>query len=258
MAKMITQIGSLPYMDAAEAVEYSMRYAARGMPFLPELPGRGDSMLDYIKNPGSLSCLDEFKRAVRSRGITSVKMQCVGPVTLAQRGYGEADATQRIYSHIRAMIDGVDAEKIIFLDEPALGHTGLDFRKMWGNIIDCLAIEPGLEGLVFGVHTCGDMNWTQLFSSDMQIISFDASRFDLTTYQGYRNGKTIAWGVTDLSHVRDFQEGDLITLPCGMSPALYSVEDCGQVLERLELIAEKLEEEKKRIPITSSDQSPYR
>ena len=57
--KVVTQIGSLPYEDIGEAVAYSLQH---DIPFLPELPKRGDAMLNYAKNPGHLSCLEEFKK----------------------------------------------------------------------------------------------------------------------------------------------------------------------------------------------------
>ena len=39
------------------------------------------------------------------------------------------------------------------------------------------------------------MNWDELFGSEIEIISFDTSKFDITRYPGYRNGRRIAWGV---------------------------------------------------------------
>ena len=55
----VTQIGSLPYDSVEKAVEYSLRH---DIPFLPELPLLGDSMIKYINTPGKLSCLSEFKK----------------------------------------------------------------------------------------------------------------------------------------------------------------------------------------------------
>jgi hypothetical protein len=83
----VTQIGSLPYDDVGKAVEFSLRH---DIPFLPELPKRGDAMMDYIKNPGKLSCLDTFKK--RTEGRPAVKVQCIGPATLILAGYSEDEA----------------------------------------------------------------------------------------------------------------------------------------------------------------------
>ena len=221
MNKIVTQIGSLPYKDVKLAVQYSLEH---DIPFLPELPLLGDSMMDYIKNPGQLSCLEEFKKNT----FETVKVQCVGPATLAMSGYDTTDAIERIYQHISSILDGLNAKEIIlFLDEPALGHTGADPDELWSPIF-------GSFQMTAGVHCCGNMDWDKLFKSDaISIISFDASRSDITKYPHYRGGKRIAWGVKSREDVRDFQPGDLLTLSCGMGTKLYTVDDCAKELQRL-------------------------
>jgi len=223
--KIVTQIGSLPLEDVEEAVRYSLDH---DIPFLPELPKKGDSMLEYIKKPGSLSCLKEFKK----HKYDTVKVQCVGPATLLLSGYKQDEAIQRAYEHISAILDGLEAKEIIlFLDEPALGHTGIDYKNIWDALFTSFNVIPG-------VHTCGNMNWDELFDSDIKIISFDASQFDITKYSKYRSGKNIAWGIHKREDIKDFQKGDLITLPCGMGSPLYKPEDCKRKLETLNDIAD--------------------
>lgn len=226
--KIITQIGSLPYNDVKQAVEYSLEH---DIPFLPELPQRGDAILEYIKNPGKMSCLEEFKK----HSFETVKVQCVGPATLVMAGYSEGEATERIYEHISKILDGLMAEQtILFLDEPALGQIGLDFEELWLPIFSSFQATPG-------VHCCGNMDWDILFKSELiKIISFDASQFDITKYPGYRGDKKIAWGVKKLEDIKDFREGDLLTLPCGMGTKLYAIDDCQKELERLKIIANKI------------------
>ena len=226
--KIVTQIGSLPYEDAIRAVEYSLRHH---IPFLPELPKMGDAMLEYIKNPGKLSCLDEFKK----NAFDTVKIQCVGPATLIMAGYTEDEAVRRISEHISGILTGLKADQIIlFLDEPALGQAGFDFEELWAPIFESFEVIPG-------VHTCGNMDWDRLFQSkSIEIISFDASQFDLTEYPGYRGGKRIAWGVEKREDVKDFQEGDLLTLPCGIGSKIYWEEDCEPKLKKLLQIAKHL------------------
>ncbi|MFC1632098.1 hypothetical protein ACFL1I_06365 [Candidatus Omnitrophota bacterium] len=224
--KMITQIGSLPLEDVGQAVAYSLKH---DIPFLPELPKRGDSMLEYAKQPGRLSCLEEFKK----HKFETVKIQCIGPATLMLSGYKQDDVIQRICEHITAMTDGLQAEEIIlFLDEPALGHSGVNFRELWEALFASFSVVPG-------VHTCGNMDWDLMFDSCLQMVSFDATKFDLTGYSKYRSGKKIAWGVETADDVKDFQAGDLITLPCGIGTPLYKSEDCEPKLENLKSIADK-------------------
>ena len=178
--KIITQIGSLPLEDVKEAVAYSLRH---DIPFLPELPKRGDAMLEYIKNPGRLSCLNEFKK----HKFQTVKIQCVGPATLMLSGYSEDEAIRRIYAHISAIMNDLKAgEIILFLDEPALGQAGFEYKKSWDAIFGSFDVIPG-------VHTCGNMNWDEMFNSNIKIISFDASKYDIVKYSKYRSGKRVSW-----------------------------------------------------------------
>jgi len=226
--KVITQAGSLPYKSAVWAVRYSLLH---DIPFLPELPKRGDAMLDYIKNPGKLSCLDEFKK----HRFSTVKIQCVGPATLVMAGYREDEALERIYEHISEIINDLKAEEIVlFLDEPALGQAGFDFQSLWAPIFESFEVVPG-------VHCCGNMDWDLLFDSPIiEIISFDASQSDITKYPCYRGGKRIAWGIKERKDVKDFQKGDLLTLPCGMSPAKHTTRNCYPELRKLKRIAREL------------------
>ena len=84
------------------------------------------------------------------------------------------------------------------------------------------------------------MNWDELFNSDIEIVSFDVSLYDITKYPKYRNGKRIAWGINSLDDVKDFQEGDLLTGPCGMGPKFFNADDCELRLENLLAISDEL------------------
>ena len=225
--KIITQIGSLPYDDVDKAVEYSLKH---DIPFLPELPKLGDAMMEYIEKPGNLSCLEIFKKKVQ--GHVTVKIQCVGPATLILSGYDQDEAITRACQHIDAVINGLNTEEVIlFLDEPALGQVGFDYQQLWSALFQSFDVTPG-------VHVCGNMNWDDLFRSEVEIISFDASKYDITKYPGYRSGKKIAWGTKSKTDVKDFQTDDLLTLPCGMGPKFYSADDCEDNLNNLTEISD--------------------
>jgi len=225
--KRVTQIGSLPLTDPARAVEYSLQH---DIPFLPELPLRGDAMLSYIHKPGELSCLREFKK----HRFETVKVQVVGPATLILSGYERDEALLRIYRHLEVIFDGLSAQEVIlFLDEPALGQAGFAFRPLWDAIFKEF---PAIRG----VHVCGNMQWDILFASEIDIVSFDASKYDITLYYP-RKGKRIAWGINDQGQIKDFQTGDLITPPCGLSPHRYRSQDLPGVLTLLHQAASALE-----------------
>jgi len=224
---MITQIGSLPFSDVDAAVAYSLQH---DIPFLPELTALGDAMLEYAKKPGSLACLGAFKK----RRFQTVKVQCVGPATLIQSRYDEDDAVMRVYRHVEAILDSLHADEIIlFLDEPALGYVGFDFVRLWEPIFESFPV-------IRGVHTCGNMQWDQMFSAPIDIISFDASQYDISKYYETRNGKRIAWGITNVDQVIDYEPGDLITGPCGLPHLTHSEADAHKRLAMLRQAAERL------------------
>jgi hypothetical protein len=222
--KLVTQIGSLPFTDVERAIAYSLEHE---IPFLPELTALGDAMLRYIEEPGRLSCLDAFKR----NRFETVKVQCIGPATLLGSGFEEDDAIARVYRHVEAILDRLRAEEIIlFLDEPALGYVGFDYGRLWEPLFESFPV-------VRGVHVCGNMQWDHLLSAAIDIVSFDASRYDITKYYEDREPTRIAWGIERVDDVADFRPGDLITLPCGMPHKAYSEEDADRRLAMLRAAA---------------------
>lgn len=223
--RVITQIGSLPFRDVDRAISYSLHH---DIPFLPELTALGDAMLEYVKNPGRLSSLKAFKR----HEFETVKVQCIGPATLMATGYEENDALLRIYTHIERILDRLHAKEIIlFLDEPSLGYVGFDYERLWNVIFSSFSV-------IRGVHVCGPMQWDLLFDADIDIISFDASRYDITKYFKDRKGKRIAWGIRKPAEIKDFQPGDLITPPCGLGGKCFTEADVAGKLTQLRQVAE--------------------
>jgi len=225
--RITTQIGSLPFDDVETAIAYSLKH---DIPFLPELTALGDAMMEYIKNPGALSCLGAFKKHC----FDIVKVQCIGPATLIQSGFEEDDAVSSVYAHVEAIVEGLEADQIIlFLDEPALGYVGFDYVRLWEPIFESFPCTRG-------IHTCGNMQWDQMFAAPIDIISFDASMFDIKKYYDDRQGKRIAWGITDVEQVTDYQPGDLITGPCGLPHLTHTPASANERLAMLQKAAATL------------------
>jgi len=225
--KLVTQIGSLPFIDVDRAVEYSLEHE---IPFLPELTALGDAMMSYIETPGRLSCLDAFKR----HRFETVKVQCVGPATLLSGGFEEDDAISRIYKHVDAILDGLVADEVIlFLDEPSLGYVSFDYERLWEPLFESFPV-------VRGVHLCCNMQWDLLFSAPIEIISFDASSYDMTKHYDGKRPRRVGWGIERLEDIRSYEPGDLITLPCGMPDKAYSEQDAIDRFEILRSAAEAI------------------
>ena len=235
---MITGIGSLPYKSAESAIKYSKQHP---VPFLPELPDVDGSMLDWIEHPEGLACLEYFKEPIY--GL--VKLECVGPLTLSlNRPYTTDEAIMKIVDCIGILTEGLCASRILFsLDEPALHglQTAIDYESLW----DVIFGEFSHLNLVSWMHTCADKSadWDKLLRSNIDILSFDASKNNILLYEeAYRErrdrGGKIAWGINRQSDVKDFQPGDFLTLPCGMSS--YPIEDCLSALAKLKKIARNL------------------
>lgn len=255
--KIVTGIGSLPFENVKQALKFSLRHP---IPFVPELPLLGDELLKYISHPGKLSCLSELAR----RKFKMLKMQSVGPVTMIASGYSQEEAIEKIVDHIFSLRMKLHVkEAICILDEPLLETASFDYqargwskaryekmnfipvdcKKVWEILFEKLFKYSYLKNMTWGIHVCSNVDWNLLFGLDaIKIISFDASKYGqkLVQSNGYRNGKRIAWGITKQEDILDFREGDLITLPCGMSPYKYKEEDCKPELKKLKRIARKL------------------
>ncbi len=255
---MITQIGSLPYESVAKALEYSLKH---DIPFLPELPKKGDLMTDYIRHPGKLSCLEDFAR--ETNGYPLVKIQGVGPATIVsatKRELNETKAVRIASAHLSTIVNALDAKNIIlFIDEPSLETAGYDYAKngmskeeyesmglisvqyrpAWERLVDDLKKNVDYSRIILGVHTCGNADWKSLGSLDfLDIISFDASRYAnvFDAQEFYAHKKNVAWGIKSRRDISVFEDRDLITPPCGL--ANLDDEECELVLSMLKLTKE--------------------
>ncbi|MBI2144669.1 hypothetical protein HYU17_06020 [Candidatus Woesearchaeota archaeon] len=225
---MITGIGSVPFTSVDKAIAFSLMHTC---PYLPErVPSpeilRSTNMKlkegidDIIKAPGILGCTAPFKEAVNGH-YNTVKVQCPGPATTAQilmLQHKEGDYTidDALYDaftvaeiHISASLKDLKVkEAIVFLDEPSLNTAGFDYMSLWSLIFEHQGKEFPQVAITSGVHTCCAPDWKILASSPVDIISYDASKWDITkdpAYRQSRKGKRIAWGIKKPEDIRDYQ-----------------------------------------------------
>jgi len=271
---LVAHIGSLPFynedvnVSVSEAIDFTLRWP---IPTLPELPNHGDSMLTYMKEPGTLSCLEAFGE----HSFKIAKGQCLGPVSYCLGGHDMDDAIRRTSDHILAIASVIDTETLIlFSDEPSLYTMGNDFKlkECYDEWLENIGKIEELTGktIIPSIHSCGDITermeqrrFDHLFQSDIEIINVDAATYDITTYPLYDefrdDGGHIAWGVNfgdgDKPHlfvpeqekrienakaqIKDFRDGDLITPDCGMPPKYYTSRDCHGVLEDILVLAKQ-------------------
>lgn len=155
-----------------------------------------------------------------------VKGQVVGPVTFATVVKG-LDGKAILFDHelVQAVTRGLalkaawqaakiretGRQAIIFFDEPSLTGFGSAFmqisREEAINLItetSTAAREPGEA--CFGVHCCGNTDWSVLLETPIDILSFDSYEFfdnlklyekPLKTFLG--RGGYLAWGLVPTS-----------------------------------------------------------
>ena len=96
---------------------------------------------------------------------------------------------------------------ILFFDEPSLSSfgsafSGLNREDVVNSLNECFEAVKGLKG----VHCCGNTDWSVLFSTNLDILSFDAYGY-LETLSLYpkdlkaflERGSILAWGIVPTS-----------------------------------------------------------
>lgn len=155
------------------------------------------------------------------RELRFVKGHVTGPVTLASslkdgegreitydEGFREATANlvarKALWQARRLGRFGVPV--ILFLDEPVMevfgsAYSGLS-REMvlalWKPTVDALAGE----GVILGIHCCGNTDWGLLFEAGVDIVNFDAYHYldKMLLYpeeagRYLASGGALAWGI---------------------------------------------------------------
>ena len=107
-----------------------------------------------------------------------------------------------------------EVKTILFFDEPSLSafgsaFSGLNREDVILSLNECFSAVKGLKG----VHCCGNTDWSLLFSTSVDILSFDAYGY-LETLALYpkelgaflEKGGILAWGIIPTS--KEIEEED--------------------------------------------------
>jgi len=112
---------------------------------------------------------------------------------------------------------------LIFVDDPSLSAFGRSYYitiKKEEIIPELNSIYDVIKkaGALAGTHSCAAMDWSILFDSEVDIVSFDAYNFffSMASYvNGIKDfidrGGALAWGIvpTELNNAKDFKAADL-------------------------------------------------
>lgn len=174
MKILTTGIGSVPFRNLRDAMDYVFEFS---VPYLPEMPGADFMQRTLNMAGGKLPVeLPSFAAEVARRRLPQAKLQMAGPLTLkyfqsegwkkiGQKGFREA-----VLKLIRAMRAETSAELCLFFDEPAI-DSALDEEEVQ-LLKDCLTYVQ-VEGVRTGIHCCNSFVMEDLLKLRPHFLSFD-------------------------------------------------------------------------------------
>lgn len=157
-----------------------------------------------------------------TRGAQMLKGQVVGPLTAAFQVKDERgrfayydDQLRDLLVKTIAMHSAWQAAELarfglpvmIFIDDPALGVYGQSnyitvTREMIGEDMDAVYQAVHRAGGLVGVHCCDAIDWSILFESNLDVVSFDAYNYFSSiipfteSLAGFlQRGGSLAWGI---------------------------------------------------------------
>jgi methionine synthase II (cobalamin-independent) len=187
--------------------------------------------LDDTRAQGFSALIDGLKQ--KNLSLTAIKGQITGPITFAT-GVKDQDKKAIFYNEqlrdaavkllaLKAawqveQLSQFNVPVIVFLDEPALAGFGssefISISKQ--EVLDCLdeIIDQihARQGLA-GVHVCANADWSVIFDSKADILSFDAYTYfdklaiyhnDITAFLD--RGGIIAWGIVPTLEPDDIEK----------------------------------------------------
>jgi hypothetical protein len=119
---------------------------------------------------------------------------------------GMAMKARWLARRLREVAEGV----LVVLDEPYLCAFGSAFVNVPRNDV-IAAIDAGVaaihkEGALAGLHCCGNTDWSLVFSTDLDVVNFDAYEYfqGLSLYPAelssfLQKGGVLSWGIVPAS-----------------------------------------------------------
>ena len=171
---------------------------------------------DYAISEEYAAGLHEFMHHKPEHSL-AVKGQVTGPVTWGMTVTDEnlrpvlydETAADAVVKHLNmkarwqeSKLGEMSDNTIIFFDEPYMSSVGSAFVSIPRELIIEM-LEGALEGIkgLKGVHCCGNTDWSILFNTSVDIISFDAYSYchTIALYPEVKDfierGGVIAWGI---------------------------------------------------------------
>lgn len=225
MSFLITGIGSLPFTDIDQALEYSFQH---DLPFLPQLPQLNEDEMMVTQSLDdsfeTYSCFVPFLMQCIEKKIPTVKMQLAGPVTCS---VVVEEPIEFVIPQILAKIDDmvtpfteVGIKVLFFIDEPMLF---VNFDSPLQIQLKKFFQEMKQKGLTIGLHCCSNPEWGPILDLGIDYLSFDAhaSYQDLMKsekFTKFRNqGGKVILGIDPRGNIDfDFNVADVCSFSCGM------------------------------------------
>lgn len=188
--------------------------------------------LDYFavsreNAPGFYKMLEEIKSR-RPTDLIALKGQVTGPITFgfsAKDEKGRAIMYNETFSDviIKALsmkacwqverLKELKVQLVIFFDEPYMVSFGSAYMNISREDVNRYlreVIEPVQKaGAMVGVHCCANTDWSLLFETDVDIISFDAysylermSLYPEDIRRFLNRGGVLAWGIVPTSEFK--------------------------------------------------------
>ena len=177
---------------------------------------------DCAMSPEYAAGFPAFVDALPTNAVGQAKGQIAGPVTVGMSVFDEQgkpilyDAAMRevLTEHLwlkvkwqSAALERAGQLPVIFVDEPYLAISGTSSFPWGADDIRALLEAVYRAAPITGTHCCGNMDWSVLLASSVDIVSFDAFAFsknfmlyseDIVHFLS--RGGNIAWGLVPTDH----------------------------------------------------------